>query len=117
MRYAYAAWTAICVSLTWMQPLEASAAGRYDLLAYPRTRDTLVRLPFFGGGVTQLLRYLRPREQAGKGRRSALRTALDENYVSYSGAQLWKLNFNGTRRRADSSNDVQFNHFVEEFGE
>ncbi|XP_051858883.1 carboxypeptidase B [Drosophila albomicans] len=86
-------------------------------ISSPRTRDNLVRLPFFGGGVTQLLRYLRPMDrQAGKGRRSAVRSALDENYVSYRGDQLWKLNFNGTRRRADSSPDAQFNQFVEEFG-
>ncbi|EDW62963.2 uncharacterized protein Dvir_GJ14827 [Drosophila virilis] len=94
----------------------SSSSSRYDFFA--RTGDNLVRLPFFGGGVAQLLRYLRPMELAGGiERRSALRMALDENYVSYRGAQLWKLNFNGTRKRGDSSPDAQFNQFVEDFGD
>ncbi|ALC48901.1 CG42264, partial [Drosophila busckii] len=80
-----------------------------------RTTGQLARLPFFGGGVTQLLHYLRPMEQsASNGRRSALRSALDENYVSYRGGQLWKLNFNGTRRTdVDSPPDAHYNQFVE----
>lgn len=109
MRCAYA----VCVCLVWAAAYAAAAVPQ-GLVA--RT-EVLTRLPFFGGGVTQLLRYLRPMEQPANGRRSALRLSLDENYVSYRGAQLWKLNFNGTRRRADSSPDAQFNGFVEEFGE
>lgn len=110
MRYAYA----VYACLVWSAAAHGNdAVQRHDV---PRT-EILTRLPFFGGGVTQLLRYLRPMEQPANGRRSALRLSLDENYVSYRGAQLWKLNFNATRRRADSSPDAHFNGFVEEFGE
>ncbi|EDV91818.1 GH24583 [Drosophila grimshawi] len=106
------------------QPQAAAAAAsakskRVDFFA--RTGDNLVRLPFFGGGVAQLLRYLRPldptADNGGLARRSALRMSLDENYVSYRGAQLWKLNFNGTRKNGDNSPDAQFTQFVEDFGE
>ncbi|XP_043071887.1 carboxypeptidase B [Drosophila grimshawi] len=105
------------------QPQAAAAAAsakskRVDFFA--RTGDNLVRLPFFGGGVAQLLRYLRPldptADNGGLARRSALRMSLDENYVSYRGAQLWKLNFNGTRKNGDNSPDAQFTQFVEDFG-
>ncbi|XP_070067374.1 carboxypeptidase B [Drosophila virilis] len=114
MHYAYALW-AVALCMPQLLAAASSSSSRYDFFA--RTGDNLVRLPFFGGGVAQLLRYLRPMELAGGiERRSALRMALDENYVSYRGAQLWKLNFNGTRKRGDSSPDAQFNQFVEDFG-
>lgn len=112
MHYAYV----VYAFLVWEAAASASAAAAAQHHDVART-EVLTRLPFFGGGVTQLLRYIRPVEQPANGRRSALRQSLDENYVSYRGAQLWKLNFNGTRRRADSSPDAHFNGFVEEFGE
>ncbi|XP_030244080.1 carboxypeptidase B [Drosophila navojoa] len=113
MHYAYAL-LAVALAALWLPQPEA--VRRYDLFA--RSGDNLVRLPFFGGGVAQLLRYLRPLEQpsGGLSRRSPLRAALDENYVSYRGVQLWKLNFNGTRKMGDKSPDAQFQQFVEDFG-
>ncbi|KAH8265695.1 hypothetical protein KR038_005105 [Drosophila bunnanda] len=110
-----------------------------------RTDNRLTRLPFFGGGVGHLLRYLHPLAMANppsppRGRINELRSELDANYVSYRGAQLWKLNFNATRGSSmeeeepeaeteseelelgrqldhDSSPDAQFNEVVALFGE
>ncbi|EDW82393.2 uncharacterized protein Dwil_GK25780 [Drosophila willistoni] len=68
--------------------------------------STLARLPFFGGGVGQLLRYIRPLDTVnGNQRRSELRSELDINYISYRGSQLWKLNFNATRMVNDDDED------------
>ncbi|KRK05935.1 carboxypeptidase B isoform X1 [Drosophila yakuba] len=101
-----------------------------------RTDSQLTRLPFFGGGVGHLLRYLHPLSLSSpseRGRISELRSDLDANYVSYRGAQLWKLNFNATRgasmaereeeddevaeeRQVLASPDAQFNEVVALFG-
>ncbi|XP_026838592.1 carboxypeptidase B isoform X2 [Drosophila erecta] len=103
-----------------------------------RTDSQLTRLPFFGGGVGHLLRYLHPLAMSPPSERvrtSELRSELDANYVSYRGAQLWKLNFNATRgssmeereeddelaeeaaeRQVVSSPDAQFNEVVALFG-
>lgn len=104
-----------------------------------RADNPLMRLPFFGGGVGHLLRYLHPLAVAPgtppRGRLSELRSELDANYVSYRGAQLWKLNFNSSRAMSmledrdeekeeevpegepSSSPDEQFNEAVALFGE
>ncbi|XP_016965220.1 zinc carboxypeptidase A 1 isoform X1 [Drosophila biarmipes] len=77
----------------------AQVGGR-NHLDLARTDYRLTRLPFFGGGVAHLLRYLNPlspNSSPERGRISELRSDLDPNYVSYRGAQLWKLNFNATR--------------------
>lgn len=121
--------------------------SRRNHLDLARTDNRLMRLPFFGGGVGHLLRYLHPLAMADplspRGRINELRSELDPNYVSYRGAQLWKLNFNATRgssmeedreeeaeaeseseeleleqgRQVDGSPDAQFNEVVALFGE
>ncbi|XP_030378857.1 zinc carboxypeptidase A 1 [Scaptodrosophila lebanonensis] len=74
---------------------------------------TLTRIPFFGAGVRQLLRYIRP--QAPYGRTSDYRSQLNENYVHYYGAQLWKLNFNATRKRTELPLGTDFSKFAEQY--
>ncbi|XP_070853935.1 carboxypeptidase B isoform X1 [Drosophila suzukii] len=113
--------------------------GGRNHLDLARTDNRLTRLPFFGGGVGHLLRYLNPlspHPSTERGRISELRSDLDANYVSYRGAQLWKLNFNATRgssmeerepgeeeeqvepeeRQVLASPDAQFNEVVALFG-
>ncbi|KAI8034034.1 hypothetical protein M5D96_013194, partial [Drosophila gunungcola] len=93
--------------------------GGRNYLDLARTDNRLTRLPFFGGGVGHLLRYLHP---------------LAINPASERGAQLWKLNFNATRgssmaereeeeeeeageeRQVVASPDAQFNEVVALFG-
>lgn len=110
--------------------------GGKTYLDWARTDSQLTRLPFFGGGVGHLLRYLHPLSMSPpseRGKISELRSELDANYVSYRGAQLWKLNFNATRgssmaereeddeaaeeRQVLASPDAQFNEVVALFGE
>ncbi|XP_017133225.1 carboxypeptidase A5 isoform X1 [Drosophila elegans] len=108
--------------------------GGRNYLDLARTDNRLTRLPFFGGGVGHLLRYLHPltmNPASERGRISELRSDLDANYVRYRGAQLWKLNFNATRgssmaereeeeeeedageeRQVVDSPDAQFNEVV-----
>ncbi|KMZ08365.1 carboxypeptidase A1 [Drosophila simulans] len=105
--------------------------GGKTYLDWARTDTQLTRLPFFGGGVGHLLRYLHPLSMSPpseRGKISELRSELDANYVSYRGAQLWKLNFNATRgssmeereeddeaaeeRQVLASPDAQFNEVV-----
>ncbi|XP_033168820.1 carboxypeptidase A1 isoform X1 [Drosophila mauritiana] len=105
--------------------------GGKTYLDWARTDSQLTRLPFFGGGVGHLLRYLHPLSMSPpseRGKISELRSELDANYVSYRGAQLWKLNFNATRgssmeereeddeaaeeRQVLASPDAQFNEVV-----
>ncbi|XP_034123483.1 carboxypeptidase O [Drosophila guanche] len=89
--------------------LPAEARGHEELAA--RTDNRLrLRLPFFGGGVGQLLHYLRPLE-ASVTARTELRSELDANHVTYRGWQLWKLDFNVSmvEQGEQRSPDAQFN--------
>ncbi|XP_032308592.1 carboxypeptidase B [Drosophila ananassae] len=116
---------------------QTADGGRSSHLELGRADNPLMRLPFFGGGVGHLLRYLHPLAVAPgtppRGRLSELRSELDANYVSYRGAQLWKLNFNSSRASSmleedhdeeelpeeapsSSSPDEQFNEAVALFG-
>ncbi|XP_039499919.1 mast cell carboxypeptidase A isoform X1 [Drosophila santomea] len=82
-----------------------------------RTDSQLTRLPFFGGGVGHLLRYLHPLSLSSpseRGRISELRSELDANYVSYRGAQLWKLNFNATRGSSMAEREEEDDEVAEE---
>ncbi|XP_043066118.1 carboxypeptidase B2 [Drosophila bipectinata] len=92
------AWLPLIALLMVRQTVEG---GRSSHLELGRADNPLMRLPFFGGGVGHLLRYLHPLAVAPgtppRGRLSELRSELDANYVSYRGAQLWKLNFNSSR--------------------
>ncbi|XP_043063298.1 carboxypeptidase A5 [Drosophila ficusphila] len=135
------AWLALVLVLLLLSAAEVApgSPGRSTLdLARTDSLSTLSRLPFFGGGVGHLLRYLHPLATSsppGRGALSELRSDLDPNYVSYRGAQLWKLNFNATRgssmeeelevaegaevaeeaeeeRQAGASPDAQFNEVV-----
>nr|XP_036676901.1 zinc carboxypeptidase A 1 isoform X2 [Drosophila suzukii] len=90
------AWLALVLLIAGKMEL----VGGRNYLDLARTDNRLTRLPFFGGGVGHLLRYLNPlspHPSTERGRISELRSDLDANYVSYRGAQLWKLNFNATR--------------------
>ncbi|XP_032580879.1 carboxypeptidase B isoform X1 [Drosophila sechellia] len=125
------AWLPLLLLIT--AKLEQVGGKRY--LDWARTDSQLTRLPFFGGGVGHLLRYLHPLSMSPpseRGKISELRSELDANYVSYRGAQLWKLNFNATRgssmeereeddeapeeRQVLASPDAQFNEVVALFG-
>jgi len=130
------AWLALVLLIAGKMEL----VGGRNYLDLARTDNRLTRLPFFGGGVGHLLRYLNPlspHPSTERGRISELRSDLDANYVSYRGAQLWKLNFNATRgssmeerepgeeeeqvepeeRQVLASPDAQFNEVVALFGE
>lgn len=126
------------IALTALMACQTADGGRSSHLELGRADNPLMRLPFFGGGVGHLLRYLHPLAVAPgtppRGRLSELRSELDANYVSYRGAQLWKLNFNSSRASSmleedhdeeelpeeapsSSSPDEQFNEAVALFGE
>ncbi|XP_017017082.1 carboxypeptidase B [Drosophila kikkawai] len=140
-------WAWLPLIMLMLMPKRATGVDRRNHLDLARTDNRLMRLPFFGGGVGHLLRYLHPLAMVNppsppRGRINELRSELDPNYVSYRGAQLWKLNFNATRgssmeedreeeeaesgepelgRRMDnddddSSPDAQFNEVVALFG-
>ncbi|XP_002025485.2 zinc carboxypeptidase A 1 [Drosophila persimilis] len=122
--WALVAGACMLLRLLELSPVQALRES-YDLA---RTDNRLrLRLPFFGGGVGQLLHYLRPLDVTDParpgGRRSELRSELDANHVTYRGWQLWKLNFNATRAEGSMedeeeqhrSPDAEFNEVVEKF--
>ncbi|BFG02955.1 carboxypeptidase O [Drosophila madeirensis] len=106
----------LAVSCLLLLPTEARS---HEELAARTDNRLRLRLPFFGGGVGQLLHYLRPLE-ASVTARTELRSELDANHVTYRGWQLWKLNFNVSMEEEElrqRSPDAQFNEVVEKFGE
>ena len=88
-------------------------ANTQELIYVPRTQ-LLARWPFFGG-FRNILRVIRPNVHVG--RKSDFRSELDENYVNYHGAQLWKIMFSHeTYKNNNVSTTEEMQKFIEKYG-
>lgn len=84
-----------------------------EIIYVPRTQ-LLARWPFFGG-FRNILRVVRPNVHVG--RKSDYRSDLDENYVNYHGAQLWKIIFNHETQKSNGTKMEEMQKFIEKYGE
>lgn len=103
----------VILLLSNLGSIEAFRQSQFVKVELPRT-GIFARWPFFGG-FRNILRHVRPNVHVG--RKSDYRSEVDENYVNYHGAQLWKLMFdtrNSNRTKTVRAQEIKT--FVQKFG-